>query len=637
MALSDKNIIITPSRNVTGESKIRFVGADAVIGPQTIDLNVYPQNSGTLSFEGQFGQIFSLTSILTGVIYSVNDISGIPLIEVIDDGTVKLVESYGNVIVGNGINNSFDKLQVHGTISASGISAPTFSGNLTGNAATVTNGVYTTGNQTISGTKTFASTINGSITGNAATVTNGVYTTGNQTISGTKTFASTINASITGSAGSAFTPNTLKAASGIGGAAFSGNNSTFGLTGQALALHNLATNGIFVRSGTNIVARSIAASGNGIFMQNGDGVSGNPTIVSRATPASSGDFIVLRDNVGSFAANTGTFNGLIVTSPINGSINGNAATVTNGVYTTGNQTISGSKTFASTINASITGSAGSAFTPNTLKAASGIGGAAFSGNNSTFGLTGQALALHNLATNGIFVRSGTNIVARSIAASGNGIFMQNGDGVSGNPTIVSRATPASSGDFIVLRDNVGSFAANTGTFNGLIVTSPINGSINGNAATVTNGVYTTGDQTISGTKTFASPINGSINGNAATVTNGVYTTGDQTIGGVKTFTGLIGASITGNAATVTNGVYTVGNQTISGNKTFTGVLNGNSGVFNNIQATNVPNLISINVQDPSGVVSAPVGTIAFNISGRMFFKASGTSNLGWTQILTSLI
>jgi hypothetical protein len=39
----------------------------------------------------------------------------------------------------------------------------------------------------------------------------------------------------------------------------------------------------------------------------------------------------------------------------------------------------------------------------------------------------------------------------------------------------------------------------------------------GNAATVTNGVYTTGDQTIGGTKTFSATIVGSINGNSATV------------------------------------------------------------------------------------------------------------------------
>ncbi len=58
----------------------------------------------------------------------------------------------------------------------------------------------------------------------------------------------------------------------------------------------------------------------------------------------------------------------------------------------------------------------------------------------------------------------------------------------------------------------------------------------------TGDVGTSGDQTISGIKTFNSPIVGNLNGNASTatnattVTNGVYTTGDQTIGGTKTFT-----------------------------------------------------------------------------------------------------
>ena len=64
----------------------------------------------------------------------------------------------------------------------------------TGNAATVTNGVYTSGNQTIAGTKTFSNTISGSINGNAATVTNErVYTSGNQTAAGTKTFSCSLS------------------------------------------------------------------------------------------------------------------------------------------------------------------------------------------------------------------------------------------------------------------------------------------------------------------------------------------------------------------------------------------------------------------------------------------------------------
>jgi hypothetical protein len=76
---------------------------------------------------------------------------------------------------------------------------------ITGNAATVTNGVYTTGDQTIAGTKTFSgsavfsNTITGSITGNAGTVTNGVYQ--NQYGSFQSSFTSNIDANVNRSVG----------------------------------------------------------------------------------------------------------------------------------------------------------------------------------------------------------------------------------------------------------------------------------------------------------------------------------------------------------------------------------------------------------------------------------------------------
>lgn len=55
-------------------------------------------------------------------------------------------------------------------------------------------------------------------------------------------------------------------------------------------------------------------------------------------------------------------------------------------------------------------------------------------------------------------------------------------------------------------------------------------SLNGAAA------KTASDNTFSGANTFSSTITGNISGNAGTVTNGVYTIGDQDIGGIKTFT-----------------------------------------------------------------------------------------------------
>jgi hypothetical protein len=133
VAITDKNILITPNIGQAAEPKIDFVGASATLGPQTITLNVYPENNGTISFEGSAGQLFSVTNDLTGTIFSVNDVSGIPSIEVLASGVVRLAEYSGNVLVGTATDNGTDKLQVSGDVLAS-----TFKGALSGNATTAT-------------------------------------------------------------------------------------------------------------------------------------------------------------------------------------------------------------------------------------------------------------------------------------------------------------------------------------------------------------------------------------------------------------------------------------------------------------------------------------------------------------------
>jgi len=104
MADNDKDILIVPNKGQPDDPKIEFKGADASTGAQTITLNVYPTDNGTLSFEGSAGQLFSITNDLSGTIFSVNDVSGIPSIEVFDDGTVKLAEFGGNVEISKTIN-----------------------------------------------------------------------------------------------------------------------------------------------------------------------------------------------------------------------------------------------------------------------------------------------------------------------------------------------------------------------------------------------------------------------------------------------------------------------------------------------------------------------------------------------------
>ena len=63
--------------------------------------------------------------------------------------------------------------------------------------------------------------------------------------------------------------------------------------------------------------------------------------------------------------------------------------------------------------------------------------------------------------------------------------------------------------------------------------------INANFDLVSKNSAFTGNNTFSGINTFSQTIVGSVSGNAATVTNGVYTSGNQTIGGDKSFTGLV--------------------------------------------------------------------------------------------------
>jgi hypothetical protein len=72
-------------------------------------------NNGTLSFEASAGQLFSITNNLTtGSIFSVNDVSGIPSIDVDANGTVELAPFGGNV--GIGLTNPSQKLTVSGNI-----------------------------------------------------------------------------------------------------------------------------------------------------------------------------------------------------------------------------------------------------------------------------------------------------------------------------------------------------------------------------------------------------------------------------------------------------------------------------------------------------------------------------------------
>lgn len=118
MALSEKDIVITPNRGQTNDPKIVFSGADASTSAQNITLNVYPTNSGTLSFEGSAGQLLSISNTMSGSIFSVNDVSGIPSIEVFDSGNIRMNHFSGTLMVGDleYDNDYYSKVKVQGRV-----------------------------------------------------------------------------------------------------------------------------------------------------------------------------------------------------------------------------------------------------------------------------------------------------------------------------------------------------------------------------------------------------------------------------------------------------------------------------------------------------------------------------------------
>ena len=133
MAVTDRNIVITPNRTAVGkvQPKIVFTGADSSIGDSSaITLFANPENSGTLSFSGTAGQLFSITNDLTGTIFSVNDISGMPSLSINDQGVIQLAEFNGRVIIGDsvGSDDSVSSLQISGGLSAD---SATLSGTIT--------------------------------------------------------------------------------------------------------------------------------------------------------------------------------------------------------------------------------------------------------------------------------------------------------------------------------------------------------------------------------------------------------------------------------------------------------------------------------------------------------------------------
>ena len=129
--ISTQSFVFNPSTKRMG------IGTDSP--GSTLEINVGTATSA-LDIQGSAGQLFSVTNNLTsGSIFSVNDVSGIPSIDVNADGTIQLAPFGTGEMVGVGTTSPTSKLDVVGNAKVSGIiTATTFSGALSGNATSAT-------------------------------------------------------------------------------------------------------------------------------------------------------------------------------------------------------------------------------------------------------------------------------------------------------------------------------------------------------------------------------------------------------------------------------------------------------------------------------------------------------------------
>jgi hypothetical protein len=231
----------------------------------------------------------------------------------------------------------------------------------------------------------------------------------------------------------------------------------------------------------------------------------------------------------------------------------------------------------------------------------------------TVGLTGQALALHNLSTNGIISRTGSGTVSSRIITGSTSISVSNGDGVSGNPTL-SAIFGTTSGTVAQGNDSRFHNAVTIGTANGLSLNNQILSLAL--ASSTTSGALSSTDWNTFNNKenilTFSTGLNRTGNTITNTITQYTDALARQAIS--LTTSGNSGSSTYNN----TTGVLNIPTYTLAG-LGYTGALNAdnyNSWVLAASGVTGTQSITSGAVVTFSGtspiLVSRSTGTITYS-------------------------
>lgn len=346
-----------------------------------------------------------------------------------------------------------------------------------------------TGTQTISGTKTFSSQITGNISGNSGTATawatprnlsfsgdaSGTLTSvdGTANVSGNLTLA-TVNSNV-----GTFTRVTVNSKGLVTGADTANLNDiaspTVAYSMGNVRLTNLASPTAASDAATRGYVDSVAQ---GIDAKNSVRVATTGNITLSGTQTIDDVAVVEGDRVLVRAQDSASENGIYVvgSSTWTRSVDADAwdelpaayVFVESGTVTGSNGylcTVTGGGTLGTTAvtwvqfsgAGEVTAGAGLTKTGNQLDVGAGTG---ITVGANDVALTGQALALHNLSTSGLFVLAAGNVVARNVDASGSGITVTSGDGVSGNPTVSLSVALSTVGGLTPSADQVAYYTGN---------------------------------------------------------------------------------------------------------------------------------------------------------------------------------
>jgi hypothetical protein len=150
---------------ITGDfenNTLNISGSTTIIGSLTVE------GSGSTIFEvnGSEGQLFSITDSLSGSLFAVSDVSGLPILEVFSDDRIVAGAFNNKALVISGSHTTLKNTVISGSLNvSSSVTASTYYGdgsNLTGINTGSWNGIFT-GSAVITGSTTISGSLKGSV------------------------------------------------------------------------------------------------------------------------------------------------------------------------------------------------------------------------------------------------------------------------------------------------------------------------------------------------------------------------------------------------------------------------------------------------------------------------------------------